>query len=144
MYKFPRLLSEQENRTMSDQARFTWMKENQPARLSIANSGIEGKGIFAKQPIYAGEFLVEYTGEAVRTAVADMREKRYEDAGIGTYFWRLEQFLSNAEPLEGRPAIVDATIKHNIGHYINHCCEIRAKTNMLLPSLTSTPLNPEP
>lgn len=47
-----------------------------------------------------GEFLVEYTGEAIRPSVADVREQKYEDAGIGTYFWRLEEFLSNAEPPE--------------------------------------------
>ena len=120
---FERLVSPSEYASMTDAIRFEWMKTHQKERLVIGPSGIEGFGIFARRPIYAGEMVVEYTGEAIRPVLADVREERYEAAGIGTYFWRLEDYLGAGEPLEGRAAIVDATVRHNIGHFINHCCD---------------------
>eukprot|EP00960_Hanusia_phi_P027687 746962-Hanusia_phi.AAC.3 len=75
--------------------------------------------------------VVEYTGEAIRPVVADVREEQYEAAGLGTYFWRLEEYLGAGEPPEGRAAIVDATIRHNIGHYINHCCDPNCEAKIL-------------
>ena len=62
--------------------------QNQNARLILGRSGIEGYGIFARQPIFKGEMVVEYTGERVRPVVADVREEQYENMGLGTYFWR--------------------------------------------------------
>ena len=56
-----------------------------------------------------------------------LRFWQYEDMGLGTYFWRLEDYLGAGEPPEGRASIVDATIRHNIGHYINHCCDPNCK-----------------
>ena len=44
--------------------------------------------------------MVEYTGEAIRPVVADVREEQYEAAGLGTYFWRLEEYLGAGEPPE--------------------------------------------
>lgn len=62
--------------------------QHQNARLILGRSGIEGYGIFARQPIFKGEMVVEYTGERVRPVVADVRETLYENMGLGTYFWR--------------------------------------------------------
>ena len=128
---YGRLISQQEYKALTDSERFRWMKENQNKRLILGRSGIEGYGIFARHPIYKGEMVVEYTGERVRPVVADKREEEYEAAGLGTYFWRLEDYLGSGEPPEGRASIVDATIRHNIGHYINHCCDPNCKASIM-------------
>jgi hypothetical protein len=128
---YDRIISQAEYKSLSDSERFRWMKENQNKRLILGRSGIEGYGIFARHPIFKGEMVVEYTGERVRPVVADKREEEYEEMGLGTYFWRLEDYLGAGEPPEGRASIVDATIRHNIGHYINHCCDPNCKASIM-------------
>jgi hypothetical protein len=44
----------------------------------------QGHGIFAKQPIYKGEMVVEYTGERVRPVVADVREEQVRSKLMGS------------------------------------------------------------
>ncbi|KAM0753347.1 hypothetical protein T439DRAFT_379041 [Meredithblackwellia eburnea MCA 4105] len=81
-------------------------------QLTFARSGIEGYGLFAAEPIPAGEMVIEYVGELIRQQVADRREKAYERQGIGSsYLFRVDEDL-----------VVDATKKGNLGRLINHCC----------------------
>eukprot|EP00960_Hanusia_phi_P027688 746962-Hanusia_phi.AAC.4 len=49
---FPRICSGPEYKAMDINAQFEWMKANQNRRLVLGRSGIEGYGIFAKQPIF--------------------------------------------------------------------------------------------
>ena len=58
--------------------------------------------------------LVEYMGEVVRQCVADLREKKYEEMGVGSCYL----FRADAD------AIVDATRKGNLARFINHCCDV--------------------
>ncbi|CAN0033614.1 unnamed protein product [Discosporangium mesarthrocarpum] len=60
--------------------------------------------------------VVEYLGEVVRQCVADRRETKYEDMGVGSCY------LFTLEP----DAIVDATRKGNLGRFMNHCCDPNA------------------
>ena len=61
--------------------------------------------------------LVEYMGEVVRQCVADLREIKYEEMGVGScYLFRAEA-----------DAIVDATRKGNLARFINHCCDVSAR-----------------
>lgn len=47
--------------------------------------------------------------------IADMREKRYEDEGIGSsYLFRIDQDI-----------IIDATKCGNLARFINHSCNVR-------------------
>ncbi|KAL8293661.1 hypothetical protein RQP46_000362 [Phenoliferia psychrophenolica] len=81
-------------------------------QLTFSRSGIEGYGLFALEPIPAGEMVIEYVGELIRQQVADRREKAYERQGIGSsYLFRVDEDL-----------VVDATKKGNLGRLINHCC----------------------
>ena len=41
-------------------------------------SAIHGRGLFCKRDIDAGEMVIEYAGEVIRSALCDKREKFYE------------------------------------------------------------------
>ena len=60
------------------------------------------------------EMVVEYAGELIRQKVADERERRYEESGIGScYLFRL-----------GADLIVDATRVGTLSRFINHSCDV--------------------
>lgn len=65
--------------------------------------------------------LVEYMGEVVRQCVADLREVKYEEMGVGSCYL----FRADAD------AIVDATRKGNLARFINHCCDV--SLNFVVP-----------
>lgn len=66
--------------------------------------------------IAADEMVIEYVGERVRQLVADCREQRYEQQGIGSsYLFRVD-----AEN------IIDATKAGNLARFINHSCQVKA------------------
>jgi hypothetical protein len=48
----------------------------QDERVSARKSSIHGWGMFVERHFKAGDFIVEYTGEAIRLEMADEREKR--------------------------------------------------------------------
>ena len=47
-------------------------------QLRFTKSPIHDWGLFAMEPISAGDMVIEYVGEVVRQQVADHREKMYE------------------------------------------------------------------
>ena len=58
--------------------------------------------------------MTEYVGEIIRQPIADIRERRYEEMGIGSsYLFRVDQ-----------DTIIDATTKGNLARFINHCCDV--------------------
>ncbi|XP_057257311.1 histone-lysine N-methyltransferase SETD1A-like, partial [Pezoporus wallicus] len=81
-------------------------------RLRFGRSRIHEWGLFAMEPIAADEMVIEYVGQNIRQVVADMREKRYAQAGIGSsYLFRVDH-----------DTIIDATKCGNLARFINHCC----------------------
>lgn len=64
--------------------------------------------------LYEDTMLVEYMGEVVRQCVADLREIKYEEMGVGSCYL----FRADAD------SIVDATRKGNLARFINHCCDV--------------------
>lgn len=74
--------------------------------------------------------VIEYVGEMIRQPVADLRERRYEDMGIGSsYMFRVDQ-----------ETIIDATTLGNLARFINHCCDVSCLSSCslyLLPSVSS-------
>jgi len=80
--------------------------------VSVRGSHIHGWGLFAEQPVVAGEVVAEYVGEYVSNAVADSREKKYQELRIQDYQFRV-----------GANLVIDATMKGGCGRYINHCCD---------------------
>ncbi|KAG7241477.1 hypothetical protein INR49_025678, partial [Caranx melampygus] len=81
-------------------------------RIYFSRSHIHEWGLFAMEPIAADEMVIEYVGQIIRQVIADMREQRYEEEGIGSsYLFRVDQ-----------DTIIDATKCGNLARFINHSC----------------------
>ncbi|KAJ1612328.1 multidomain chromatinic protein [Cryptosporidium canis] len=84
-------------------------------RLAIRKSSIHGFGLFAREPIRAGEPIIEYVGELIRNSVADKRENAYKSYGNrdgSCYMFRLDELN-----------VLDATNIGNHARFMNHCCD---------------------
>lgn len=82
-------------------------------QLRFGKSGIHDWGLFAMESMAADEMVTEYVGEVIRQSMADIRERRYEEMGIGSsYLFRVDQ-----------ETIIDATTKGNFARFINHSCD---------------------
>ncbi|KAJ1926701.1 histone methyltransferase set1 [Tieghemiomyces parasiticus] len=81
--------------------------------LQFRKSAIHDWGLFAMEPIGAGDLIIEYVGEIIRQTVADHRERLYERQGIGSsYLFKLDN-----------ETIIDATTMGNMARFVNHCCQ---------------------
>jgi SET domain-containing protein len=94
--------------------RFRHLKETSKEAVGVYRSSIHGRGLFCLRDIEAGEMVVEYAGEVIRSMLTDKREKYYESKGIGCYMFRIDDQL-----------VVDATMRGNAARFINHSCEVR-------------------
>ncbi|XP_026801519.3 histone-lysine N-methyltransferase SETD1B-A [Pangasianodon hypophthalmus] len=95
----------------SDLLKFNQLKFRKK-RLRFSRSRIHDWGLFAEEPIAADEMVIEYVGQSIRQVIADMRERRYEQEGIGSsYLFRVDQ-----------DTIIDATKCGNLARFINHSC----------------------
>eukprot|EP00892_Ulva_mutabilis_P003513 jgi/Ulvmu1/1533/UM011_0263.1 len=97
----------------SDADRFQEMNASMGARLTHGKSGVHGMGVFARLPIRAGDWVVEYQGELIRSIILEVREKAMyaKCIGTGTYTFQLPQGLC-----------LDATMAGNAAHLMNHSC----------------------
>ncbi|XP_074605306.1 SET domain containing 1 isoform X2 [Brevipalpus obovatus] len=81
-------------------------------QLKFARSRIHDWGLFALEPIAADEMVIEYVGQMIRPVIADIREKKYNEMGIGSsYLFRVDY-----------ETIIDATKCGNLARFINHSC----------------------
>ncbi|XP_058473303.1 histone-lysine N-methyltransferase SETD1B-A isoform X2 [Solea solea] len=95
----------------SDLLKFNQLKFRKK-KIRFCKSGIHDWGLFAMEPIAADEMVIEYVGQNIRQVIADMREKRYEEEGIGSsYMFRVDH-----------DTIIDATKCGNFARFINHSC----------------------
>ncbi|XP_068559706.1 histone-lysine N-methyltransferase SETD1B-A-like [Cebidichthys violaceus] len=95
----------------SDLVKFNQLKFRKK-RICFSRSHIHEWGLFAMEPIAADEMVIEYVGQIIRQVIADMREQRYEEEGIGSsYLFRVDQ-----------DTIIDATKFGNLARFINHSC----------------------
>ncbi|XP_030592728.1 histone-lysine N-methyltransferase SETD1B-A-like isoform X2 [Archocentrus centrarchus] len=95
----------------SDLVKFNQLKFRKK-RIRFSRSHIHEWGLFAMEPISADEMVIEYVGQVIRQVIADMREQRYEEEGIGSsYLFRVDQ-----------DTIIDATKYGNLARFINHSC----------------------
>jgi hypothetical protein len=85
-------------------------------RMLVRKSSIHGYGLFLKEAVAEGQMIVEYQGQMIGQAVADERERRYEEQGVGScYMFRLDEKM-----------IIDATRTGNLARFINHSCDPKA------------------
>ncbi|XP_030621543.1 histone-lysine N-methyltransferase SETD1B-A [Chanos chanos] len=95
----------------SDLLKFNQLKFRKK-RLRFGRSRIHDWGLFAEEPIAADEMVIEYVGQSIRQVIADMRERQYEEEGIGSsYLFRVDH-----------DTIIDATKCGNLARFINHSC----------------------
>jgi len=70
--------------------------------------GIAGLGLFADEPIEAGQLIIEYLGDRISHDEADKRGGRY-------------LFTVNNE------TVIDGSDRKNKARYLNHCCDPNAE-----------------
>ncbi|XP_035389803.1 histone-lysine N-methyltransferase 2A isoform X2 [Electrophorus electricus] len=92
--------------------RFRHLKKTSKESLGVYRSAIHGRGLFCKRNIDAGEMVIEYSGNVIRSVLTDKREKYYDGKGIGCYMFRIDDY-----------EVVDATVHGNAARFINHSCE---------------------
>ncbi|TTO95319.1 Histone-lysine N-methyltransferase 2A [Bagarius yarrelli] len=92
--------------------RFRHLKKTSRDSVGVYRSAIHGRGLFCKRNIDAGEMVIEYSGNVIRSVLTDKREKYYDAKGIGCYMFRIDDY-----------EVVDATMHGNSARFINHSCE---------------------
>ncbi|CAI9554324.1 unnamed protein product, partial [Staurois parvus] len=92
--------------------RFRHLKKTSKEAVGVYRSPIHGRGLFCKRTIDAGEMVIEYSGNVIRSTLTDKREKYYDGKGIGCYMFRIDD-----------SEVVDATMHGNAARFINHSCE---------------------
>ena len=94
-----------------DAIRFNQLKKRKKL-VRFERSAIHGWGLYADENIAVNDMIIEYVGEKVRQAVANIREDKYDKQGVGSsYLFRIDD-----------DTIVDATKKGGIARFINHSC----------------------
>lgn len=78
--------------------------------LEVRRSQIHGRGVFARRPIAAGTYIVDYAGELLSTYEARQREARDRETG--------ELWCFNVDG----DLVRDAAVGGNIARFINHSC----------------------
>lgn len=97
-------------------------------RVYFEKSAIQGWGLFALEPICADSFICEYTGDLIRTRVADIREKKYEKDGLPhMYLFRINEEF-----------VVDATMKGGLARFLNHSCHPNCRSKIIKYGNTQT------
>lgn len=95
----------------ADVLRFNQLQKRKKP-VKFARSAIHNWGLYSLERITTSEMIIEYVGEKIRQEIADLREIKYEEMGIGSsYLFRID---------EG--TVVDATKKGGIARFINHSC----------------------
>ncbi|XP_034718401.1 histone-lysine N-methyltransferase 2A isoform X2 [Etheostoma cragini] len=92
--------------------RFKQLKATSKETVGVYRSPIHGRGLYCKKTIDAGEMVIEYSGNVIRSVLTDKREKYYDGKGVGCYMFRIDDY-----------EVVDATVHGNAARFINHSCE---------------------
>lgn len=80
-------------------------------RFAVRQSGVHGKGVFALEPIAAGERLIEYKGERISWKEALRRHPHNPAEPNHTFYFALES-----------GDVIDGKVNGNSARWINHSC----------------------
>jgi SET domain-containing protein len=80
-------------------------------RIAVRRSGVHGKGVFALEPIAAGERLIEYKGERISWKEALRRHPHNPKEPNHTFYFALDG---------GK--VIDGKVDGNSARWINHSC----------------------
>lgn len=83
--------------------------------VSVDDSAIHGKGLFAGQIIDEGTRIIEYVGDVIDWDEVQVRRQQYEAEGI------VEKYFME---LGDGESYIDGTINGNYSRYVNHSCEV--------------------
>jgi uncharacterized protein len=81
-------------------------------RIQVRLSGVHGKGVYAVQPIAAGETLIEYKGEVIGWPEALRRHPHDPSDPNHTFYFSIDD-----------KHVIDAKVGGNAARWINHSCE---------------------
>lgn len=81
-------------------------------RIQVRRSGVHGKGVFALQPIAAGERVIEYKGELISWPEAQRRHPHDPADPNHTFYFHIDD-----------AHVIDAKYGGNVARWINHACE---------------------
>ncbi len=81
-------------------------------RIQVRRSGVHGKGVFALQPIAAGERIVEYVGEVITWKEAQRRHPHDPKDPNHTFYFHVDD-----------KHVIDAKHGGNASRWINHSCD---------------------
>ncbi len=80
-------------------------------RITVQNSPIHGRGVFALTTLAAGDPIIEYKGEIITAREAQRRVDRSSAEDGHTFFFNLD---------DGR--MIDGAQRGNSARWINHSC----------------------
>ena len=81
-------------------------------RIQVRRSGVHGRGVFALQPIEAGQTLIEYKGEVISWPEALRRHPHDPKDPHHTFYFHIDD-----------DRVIDAKVDGNAARWINHACD---------------------
>lgn len=81
-------------------------------RLQVKRSGVHGQGVFALQPIAAGDTIIEYTGEVISWPEALRRHPHDPSQPDHTFYFHIDD-----------ERVIDGKVGGNLSRWINHACD---------------------
>jgi SET domain-containing protein len=81
-------------------------------RIQVRSSGVHGRGVYALAHLFAGDVLIEYTGERISWDEAMDRHPHDPAQPNHTFYFHIE---------DGR--VIDALHGGNSSRWINHACD---------------------
>ncbi len=85
-------------------------------RIQVRQSGVHGKGVFARQDIAKGETIIEYIGEIITAQEAEDRHPHDPQDPNHTFYFQIDE-----------DRVIDALHGGNSSRWINHCCSPNCK-----------------
>ena len=87
-------------------------------RVQVRRSGVHGKGVFALQPIRAGETVIEYVGERISWKEALRRHPHDPAQPNHTFYFHIDD-----------KHVIDANVGGNAARWINHACDTNCEAD---------------
>ena len=87
-------------------------------RVQVRRSGVHGKGVFALQPIRAGETVIEYAGERITWKEALRRHPHDPAQPNHTFYFHIDD-----------QHVIDANVGGNAARWINHACDTNCEAD---------------
>jgi len=105
---------------LGDSMKYRHAKKILNETIRVGHSKIQGWGLFAKRHIPKDDFVIEYQGELIRTALCDKREQYYDSVKLGSYMFRIDDKYA-----------VDATKCGSQARFVNHACEPNCSSKII-------------